>query len=76
MTDVLDNVMLSARAVRQWHALAHQAANNLPSDVSSKDIPDEQAEAQADGTLLIFVTLAGKRIAEMRVPRGEWTWQQ
>lgn len=74
--DTLDRVLLTAEAVRAWEALAPSIAEHLAhAGVSPDQIPDEQAEQQPDGSLMIYVEAGGRRLG-MRVPAGHWRWMR
>lgn len=74
--DTLDRVLLSVEVVRAWEAHAASIAAQLTAaGISPADIPDEQAEQQADGSLLIYVEVPGQPRIGMRVPAGAWRWR-
>lgn len=68
----IDRVMLSREAIAAWHRVAKAAAPLLR---GIADVPDEDAEPLADGTLRIHVTHPVRGVlAEMLVPATEWAW--
>jgi len=69
--DVLDKTLLTPGAVKSWQELALREAQD--SGYGPEQIPDEQAEVQNDGSLLIFCDLPDRRVS-MQVPPGEWAW--
>lgn len=75
--DLLSRVLLSQEAQRMWAAFAANVAAPalLAAGVSPDQMPDELAEQQPDGSLLIYVEAAGRRLG-MGVPRGHWRWMR
>lgn len=47
----------------------------LAAGIGPDQIPDEQAEQQPDGSLMIYVEAGGRRLG-MGVPRGHWRWMR
>jgi hypothetical protein len=68
--NVIDQTLLTLKAAKAWHEKAMREARNIP---QGTHIPDEQAEVQDDGSLLIFCDLPDRRVS-MSVPPGEWAW--
>ena len=74
--DTLDNVLLSVEAVRAWDHAAVDAGTAMAADgIDPRKIPDERAEQQPDGSLMIYVEVGGHR-AELVVPPGHWRWSR
>lgn len=75
--DLLSRVLLSREAQQMWEAYAAGVAAPalLKAGVSPDQIPDELAEQQPDGSLMIYVEAAGRRLG-MGVPRGHWRWMR
>ena len=75
--DLLSRVLLSREAQRMWDAYAANVAAPalLAAGISPDQIPDELAEQQPDGSLMIYVEAAGRRLG-MGVPRGHWRWMR
>ena len=67
----LDKVLLAPAAVKRWLELCGMEARK--GGIAPQDVPDEQAEPQTDGSLLIFCDLPDCRVS-MRVPPDEWSW--
>ncbi len=72
MSDILHRVLLSQRTVERWQTLSGETVRQMPADPG--DIPDEQAELQEDGTLLLFVDVPKYGRIALTVPVGEWDW--
>lgn len=73
--DTLDRVLLSVEAVHAWERVAADAGLAMSdAGIDASTIPDERAEQQPDGSLLIYVEAGGKRV-EMSVPPGHWRWR-
>jgi hypothetical protein len=68
--NVIDQTLLTLKAAKAWHEKAMREARNIP---QGTHIPDEQAEVQADGSLLIFCDVPGYRIS-MTVAPSDWSW--
>lgn len=75
--DLLSRVLLSQEAQQMWEAYAANVAAPalLAAGVSPDQIPGELAEQQPDGSLMIYVEAAGRRLG-MGVPRGHWRWMR
>lgn len=74
--DTLDSVLLSAEAMRAWECVAVDAGAAMAADgIDPRKIPDEIAEQQPDGSLLIYVEVGGHR-AELLVPPHHWQWSR
>jgi len=76
-SDTLDAVELTPAAVAAWLDLSRLIAKHGAAlGLRPEDIPDEQAEPQADGSLVIRVDLTPTlgRVA-MTVPPGAWRWR-
>lgn len=75
--DLLSRVLLSREAQWMWESYsAHVAAPALlAAGIGPDHIPDELAEQQPDGSLMIYVEVAGRRLG-MGVPRGHWRWMR
>ena len=74
--DTLDSVLLSVEAVRAWdHAAVDAGAAMAADGIDPRKIPDEIAEQQPDGSLLIYVEVGGHR-AELLVPPHHWQWSR
>ena len=75
--DLLSRVLLSREAQRMWDAYAANVAAPalLAAGISPDQIPDELAEQQRDGSLMIYVEAGGRRLG-MRVPAGHWRWMR
>ena len=72
----LDSVLLSVEAVRAWECVAVDAGAAMAADgIDPRKIPDEIAEQQPDGSLLIYVEVGGHR-AELLVPPHHWQWSR
>ena len=72
----LDSVLLSAEAMRAWECVAVDAGTAMAADgIDPRKIPDEIAEQQPDGSLLIYVEVGGHR-AELLVPPHHWQWSR
>ena len=72
----LDSVLLSAEAMRAWECVAVDAGTAMAADgIDPRKIPDEIAEQQPDGSLLIYVEVGGHR-AELLVPPHHWLWSR
>jgi hypothetical protein len=72
----LEAVSFSPRAVENWGRVAREAVHRLIRGgviTAGMEIPIEQGQVNGDGTLTIFVEIAGHRI-EVVVPQGEWEW--
>lgn len=71
----LDLVLITPEVLRAWRdEVAPQAARLLIAAGYSGPIPDERGRVEADGSLTIFVTLAGHGEVGMSVPHDHWTW--
>lgn len=75
MADVLDRIVIAPVVVAAWRYTCQVAASRAT--WSPEDLGDEQAEAQADGSLRVFVerrSQPGVALIEMRVPAKQWAW--
>jgi len=73
--DILDRVLLSQNAVSAWLAACDRAATacHAAGLLGGEPPPDETAEVQDDGTLLILGRIAGMEL-RLTIPVGEWAW--
>ncbi|MFH2072121.1 MAG: hypothetical protein ABIJ75_04630, partial [Actinomycetota bacterium] len=73
--DILDKVLLSQNAVNAWLAACDQAATacHVAGLLGGEPPPDEVAEVQDDGSLLILGRIAGMEL-RLTIPAGEWAW--
>lgn len=73
--DTLDRVLLTPAAVRAWERHAKAAAALLPPLTPEQvaALPDEQAQAQEDGRLLVWVDTPHGPVS-MLVEPGDWAW--
>lgn len=73
--DTLDRVLLTPAAVRAWERHAKAAVAVLPPLTPEQvaALPDEQAQEQADGCLLIWVDTPYAPVS-MLVKPGDWAW--
>ena len=73
--DILGRVLLSQRAVDAWLAACDQAASacHVAGLLGGEPPPDEAAEVQDDGSLLILGRIAGMELM-LTIPVGEWAW--
>ncbi len=70
----LESVMISPLAYRNWMKVADEAAQKVVrAGGKPEDVPIEQGQVNDDGTLTIFVEVAGHRI-EAVIPQGHWQW--
>lgn len=75
--DVLDKVSITPGVWQRWNNFCHdltKAAALKTGWRPTSPIPDEQAEVQEDGSLLLWVQPPGLARIEMRIAPGEWTW--
>lgn len=70
--DVIDQVLLAPNVVKKWHELAAKESKKIPKGIT--DIPDEQAEVQEDGSLLLFCDVPGHRRISIDVAASDWSW--
>lgn len=75
--DLLSRVLLSQEAQQMWEVYAASVAAPalLAAGISPDQIPDKLAEQQTDGSLMIYVEAAGRRLG-MGVPAGHWRWMR
>lgn len=73
--DTLDRVLLTPDVVRAWEQHARAAMAMMPPLTPEQvaALPDEQAQAQPDGSLLICVDTPHGAVS-MRVEPGQWAW--
>lgn len=71
----LDNVLLSPATVVAWQELAARTATGLQS-FEVRNIPDERARVNDDGTLTIFVNVPNTIEMSMNVPAEQWAYRQ
>ena len=70
--DVLDRVMLSQSVAHEWQKQCHLFSATLNIRAPS-EIPDEQAFANKDGTLELFVVIGTRKLSLIVAP-GDWSW--
>lgn len=75
MQNLLDQVLITPTVAKNWTKVSLGVIQNLPKPLNSQDFGDEDAEQLPDGSLRIFATYQGKRIAEMDVPANQWSWR-
>lgn len=71
--DILEKVVLSKQAVTKWKKACEDFARSNKGKMP-KNIPDEQAVMEPDGSLSVFVVLDDKRELRLRVPPEDWAW--
>ncbi len=71
----LDDILIITQVREQWNELAARAAAVLPYGISPSDIGDEEAEIHEDGSLRIFCSAKGERLAQLRIPTNQWQWR-
>lgn len=72
---MIDSVLLSTDAVRQWHKLVKAVSESgALSGCKPEEIPDEDARILNNGDLEIFVKLPNNKEITMIVPKEEWSW--
>jgi len=75
--DVLDRVLLTEEAVRQWQATCDRALREAAEEgwKPTEPIPDERAIVLPDGRLLIYVALPGRGRVTLALSQEQWSWR-
>lgn len=77
MINMLDKVMLTEQAVRQWYSYIGSAEVGRRIDAfNPMQIPDEDARINADGTLTIFFFLPDGDEVSLNLSASDWGYKQ